>query len=210
MDLDLDIIGAGRQPKRLHAEVLRTLTEPDLALLATERGVQPSAIKRISERHHALARCLASGMSTTDTCAITGYTGSRISILKDDPAFKELVAFYQTAKAEAVQDLSTKLTEVAREAVGILQDRMELEPESLDAGTLLDLAKFGADRTGHGPQSRTTNVNVNVNLADRLSAARKRVSSPQTEGSDVVVVDQNATANDPGPLLLELKANAQR
>lgn len=199
MDLDLDIIGAGRQTKRLHAEPLRELTEADLALLATERGVQPSAIKRISDRHHSLARLLASGTSVSDACAITGYTPSRISILKGDPAFEELIAFYREGKAEAVQDLSDKLVEVSREAVGILQDRLELEPEAFDAGTLLDLAKFGADRTGHGPQSRTTNLNVNVNLADRLSAARKRVSTPTSEGS----------GESQGPLLLELKANGR-
>jgi coproporphyrinogen III oxidase-like Fe-S oxidoreductase len=79
-----------------------------------------------------------------------------------------------------------------------LQDRLETEPETMDAETLLSVAKFGADRSGHGPQSRQTNVNINVNLADRLSAARKRVSSPQTEG-----------AEEPPPFL-ELQANAKR
>ena len=198
MDLDLDIIGAGRQRRALHAEVLRALTEPDLALLATERGVQPNAIKRISERHHSLARCLASGLSVQDACAITGYTESRVSILKGDPAFEELIAFYRAGKGEKVQDLADKLLELSRDAVGILQEKLELEPETLSSDMLLDLAKFGADRTGHGPQSRTTNVNVHVNLADRLSAARKRVSSPQLEG-----------AGSPPPLL-ELTSNEKR
>lgn len=201
MDLDLDIIGAGRQRQSLHAEPLRQLTEADLALLATERGVQPSAIKRISDRHHALARCLAAGLSVPDACAITGYTPSRVSVLKGDPSFEELVSFYREGKGEKVEDLADKLVQVARDAVGILQDRMELEPDAIDVGTLIDLAKFGADRTGHGPQSRTTNVNVHVNLADRLSAARKRVSSPPTEGPVI--------EHEPGPPLLE-KVNAKR
>lgn len=198
LDLDLDIVSPGRKAKSLHAEVLRPLTGADLALLETERGIKPSAIQRISDRHHSLARLLSSGVSVQDACAITGYTESRVSILKGDPAFEELIEFYRQGKGETVQDLSDKLVAVARDAVSILQDRLELEPETMDAETLLSVAKFGADRSGHGPQSRTTNVNVNVNLADRLSAARKRVSSSPTEG-----------AEEP-PLFLELQANAQR
>lgn len=185
----------GRKTKSLHAEVLRPLTSSDMALLATERGIQPTAIQRISDRHHSLARLLAAGASVSDACLITGYTPSRVSILKGDPAFEELIEFYRAGKGEGVQDLSDKLVAVARDAVGILQDRLELEPETLDAETLLSVAKFGADRSGHGPQSRTTNVNVHVNLADRLSAARKRVSSPQTE----------ALGESSGPPLLDLK-----
>lgn len=201
LDLDLDIVSPGRKARALHAEVLRPLTEADLALLSTERSIQPTQIQRISDRHHSLARLLASGTSVSDACAITGYTASRVSILKGDPAFEELIEFYRAGKADDVQDLGDKLVQVAKDAVSILQDRLETEPETLDAETLLSVAKFGADRTGHGPQSRTTNVNVHVNLADRLSAARKRVSSPQTEAQGL---------SDLGPPLLELKANAKR
>src|SRR5687768_16258292 len=95
LDLDLDIAATdfiGRKARSVTAEVTRELTRSDLALLKTERGVQPSHIQRLSERHHALARCLASGLSVADACAITGYTPSRVSILKGDPSFEELIA----------------------------------------------------------------------------------------------------------------------
>jgi hypothetical protein len=60
MDLDLETLGSiGRKSVPCLAEVVRPLTEADRALLATERGIQPSAIKRLTDSHHALARVLA-------------------------------------------------------------------------------------------------------------------------------------------------------
>lgn len=147
-------------------------------MLETERGIQPTQLKRLSDRHHALARCLATGLSVSDACAITGYTPSRVSIIKDDPSFQELIAFYRGGSAELVQDLGAKLLSNAKEAAQVLQERLEDEPEAFNVDALLDIQKLGADRTGFGPQSRTTSVHVHMNLADRLEAARRRVSAP--------------------------------
>lgn len=176
MDLDLDVVptGIGRKPVAVTAEIVRALTESDLALLATERGIKPSQIQRLSERHHALARCLATGLSVADACAITGYTASRVSILKGDPSFEELIAFYQRGGAELVQDLGAKLLSNARAAADELANRLEDSPEELSVDALHDTIKIGADRTGFGPQSRSQHLHVHMNLADRLAAARKR------------------------------------
>ena len=190
LDLDLDLSGdlIGRRPKAVHGEVLRELTPSDLALLETERGIKPTALARLSERHHALARCLATGLSVADACAITGYTPSRISILKGDPAFEELIAFYQTDKAGLVHDLGDKMRANALEAQAIIADRLEDAPEAFGVDTLLDITKLGADRTGFGPQSRTTSVHVHMNLADRLKAARQRVGAPPAaEGPGMLI-----------------------
>ena len=51
---------------------------------------------------------------------------------------------------------------------------MQAEEKKISVGQLMELTKLGADRTGHGPQS-STNLNVRVDLADRLKAARQRV-----------------------------------
>jgi hypothetical protein len=177
LDLDLDIAAAdfiGRKPRAVQAEVTRELTPSDLALLATERGIQPSHIQRLSERHHALARCLASGLSVADACAITGYTPSRVSILKGDPSFEELISFYRGPAAELIQDLGAKMRQNALEAQNILTERLEEEPAAFNVDALLDITKLGADRTGFGPASRTTSVHVHMNLADRLKTARQR------------------------------------
>lgn len=175
-DLGFDIHLGGRQAKQLHAEVVRELTQSDLALLATERGIQPTHVQRITDRHHALARCLASGMSATEAGLCTGYTASRISVLRGDPAFEELISFYRADKGASVLDLQAKFTALAKDATTEIQDRLELEPTSFGHDQLLDVIKLAADRSGNGPQSKTTNLNVNVNLGDRMKAARERVA----------------------------------
>lgn len=174
-DLGFDLHLSGRAPKALGAEVVRELTQSDLALLATERGVQPSHVQRITNRHHALARCLASGMSATEAGLVTGYTGSRISVLRGDPAFEELIAFYQGEKGLPVQDLQDKMTALAADTITELQERLETNPESFAVGELHDQFKLVADRSGFGPKA--TNVNVNVNLGDRMRTARERAAS---------------------------------
>lgn len=175
VDLGFDIHLGGRASKALHAEVLRELTESDLGLLATERGIRPTAVQRITDRHHALARCLATGMGATEAGLCTGYTASRISVLRGDPAFEELISFYRADKAAPVLDLQQRMTSLALDATAELQDRLELTPESVTTDQLLDTVKLTADRTGNGPKQ--TNVNINMNLGDRMKAARERAAS---------------------------------
>jgi hypothetical protein len=186
-DLNLDIHLGGRKAHAIGAEVLRELTASDLGLLATERSIQPTHVQRITERHHALARCLATGMSATEAGLCTGYTASRISVLRGDPSFEELIAFYTQAKDVKVRDLNEKLVDVASEAAAILLDRMDLDPDKLNEDFLLDAVKVGADRTGFGPKQ--TNVNVNVNMGDKMKIARERATlmSPSLAPSGTVV-----------------------
>lgn len=185
-DLGFDIHLGGRAANALHAEVVRELTSSDLALLATERGVQPTHVQRISDRHHALARCIASGMSATEAALCTGYTSSRISVLRGDPSFENLIGFYRADRGAEVLDLQAKFTALAKDATTEIQERLELEPTSFGLDQLLDTVKLAADRSGNGPQSKTTNLNVNVNLGDRMKAARERVGASALPGSAAV------------------------
>jgi hypothetical protein len=175
MDLDLDVVSMiGRKPRGLSAEIMRELTESDLALLDTERGIQPSHITRLSERHHALARCLATGLSVSDACAITGYTPSRVSILKGDPSFEELIAFYQGPNAQLAQDYGTKAAIARNMATDLIIDKMEEKPQEVSIGEAIDIHKTYADRTGQGPQSRQQHLHMHIGVADKLKAARQR------------------------------------
>lgn len=155
-----------------------------MPLLQEEKGSKPSALKRLSERHHALARNLASGMSPSEAAVICGYALSRVSILQDDPAFQELLAFYRQDVELAYRDLHTRLSGLALDAADELADRLEENPETISVGQLMEVVKLGADRTGFGPQSSSTNLNVNVDLASRLQAARERVASRRLVGPD--------------------------
>ena len=177
MDLDLDISLLGRKTQPLTAEIVRPLVPADLALLATERGIQPTAIKRLTDSHHALARCIAEGMSHVEASAITGYTPSRISVLLDSPLFAELVAHYRGNKNAALADLHERMLTIGLVAAEELKSRLEDEPEKIGTPTLIEALKTLADRTGHGPQTKTTNVNLNVSLAARVAEGRRRAMS---------------------------------
>jgi len=178
MDLDIfPVRTRGRSARPVSGEVVRALKEADLALLGEERGSAAPPIKRIGERHHALARALASGMSPSEAGILTGYSGSRVSILLDDPTFQELLSFYREDVNAQYRDLHQRLSGLALDAADELATRLEEEPEAFSIGQIIEVTKLGADRTGHGPQSSQTNVNVNVDLAGRLAAARERVAA---------------------------------
>jgi hypothetical protein len=177
MNVPLDIVRlTGRAPVQIEAEVLRELNAADLVLLATERGVKPTPIMRLRERHHALARNLASGMTDGEAAAICGYELSRVSILKGDPTFKELVLFYREDVKRAYAQVHEVLSGMAVDAAIIIRERMEDTPDELSSSLLTEIVKMSADRTGYGPSSKQE-VNVNFNLANRLEEARKRIAA---------------------------------
>lgn len=187
MDLDLEVRTVGRPAKPLEGEIVRQLNSADLALLEIERGVKAPSLKKLRDSHHAIAKCIAQGLPNTDISVITGYSQSRISILKADPAFQELVAFYKDKVAdvfdEAISNAATKIASVRNDVLEELSDRLNDEPEKIATETLLDALKVTADRSGHGPASKSTNVHLHVDLADRIAAGRRRVAqlgAPQT------------------------------
>lgn len=167
----------GKLNEDLMPQVVRALTRQDMKLAGTKPKVpvKVSSLKRLSERHRNLARIIASGVPVWEAASMSGYTETRISMLKSDPAFANLVRFYAENKDAIFETMYEKLSGMGSEAADLLRERMEEAPDEITTPALLDMVKVGADRTGHGPQS--TNVNVNVNIADRLNAARKRIAS---------------------------------
>lgn len=179
-DLGLDLRSTGRAKAPLAVEVVRELGSEDLALLALEKGVKPPALKALRDTHHAVARLIAEGRKGVEIGLITGMSQSRISILKGDPAFQELVSFYKT-KVEEIRDIAfadaqAKLAALHSDFVDELSDRLHEKPESFSNEEVLDAVIKTADRTGNGPQSKSTNVNVNIDYAARVSAGRARAA----------------------------------
>jgi hypothetical protein len=177
----------GRTSRELVFAQVRELDTCDVAMLGEEKGVQSTPLKRLSDRHHALARCLASGMAECDAAIACGYVLSRVSVLKSDPAFQELLAFYRADTDNAYRDLHSRLAGLSMDAADELTERLEADMQAeiadkkISIGQLMEITKLGADRTGHGPQSSSTNLNVNVDLAGRLEAARRRVEARKLE-----------------------------
>jgi hypothetical protein len=181
MKLDLDIAALtarGRRPAPLTAEVVRPLREADLELFATERRIEAPELKKISERHHALARALASGFSEGEAAAMVGYDRSRVSVLKASPAFRELLDLYRDSADTEFAEMHATLAGLSKDAAIELRDRLENAPQELSVGQLLQTLQLAADRTGFGPTSKQETT-VKLDLSSRLEAARARVREAQ-------------------------------
>lgn len=171
--MTLGLRTTGRAKKPLLAEVERELGLDDVEMLLEEKGVQAPQIKEFRERHHALARLIAEGKKPGEAAILQRYSQSRMSVLLADPSFRELVAHYQTIVNEEFIDFQAKLSELALDAAMILQSRMEDKPDDMSDALVLQIVQVGADRTGHGPSSKTE-VNVKIGLAERLAEATRR------------------------------------
>lgn len=167
---------------------VRDLTPADhAALKTTKKGAlqtQVNTVAKMRETHHQLAKLVAEGRRNEDISRIMGYSPSYISSIKSDPTFAELVNHYKTIDdanfRETQQTLHERLQATAMVAAEEMLERVTTQPQAFTNNELLDTIKTAADRTGYGPQSRTTNVNVNVDMAAKLERARQRVK-PGTE-----------------------------
>lgn len=179
--VDLDIQASdvarvmGRAALPLSHSFVRELEAADLLRLEVEKGSKPPSISRISDRHHALARALANGDAPGEAAIKTGYSASRISILQNDPAFQELLAFYRESKNLAEAQVMDRVGTMTLTALAMLEDRMENSPDDMKTRELLDIATSGLDRSGHGPSAKLQVTSLTLSSEDmaKLAAAAK-------------------------------------
>ena len=186
-----DLIGAlglhiGRKPTKTVCfvdDVAGPITEADLHRLADadERGVEGTVVlKKLRSKHHLLAKLLAGGAGETEAGIVAGYAPAHVSVLKSDPMFRELLAFYSAGVQERYYDMHESLAALSSDALEELRDKLDESPEEFSVGQLLEVVKMGADRTGFGP-SQKTQVDVTVGVSDRLRKARERVAAAALE-----------------------------
>ena len=156
------------------------------------RGTPP-AVTRLRDSHHAAARLIARGLNETEVSHLTGYALSRISSLKRDPLFAELVEAYRLEQREAQRDLEALWLGVATDYGQHIHEALLDNPEAVPVSVALDVFKAFADRAGMAPVSRSVNKNLNLNIGERLDRAR---------GTRPTVIDQEpsgrkAVSTDP-------------
>lgn len=168
---------------------IRVLTRADLAVLSIPRPT--NSIQNIRDTHHRVARAVAAGLSNAEVASVTGFSYSRVSILRADPAFRELVAHKRAmidaefaATADPVIDY---LKSNALKAAAMLSDKLDHAMENnefLPTRDLVAIQETGFDRTGYGKVNK--NVNINVDFAAQLEAARKRSAGARQIEATVV------------------------
>lgn len=165
------------------------LVEVPSAELLIEREVNPGGpsksrpqgagiVKRLSQRHHRLAQCLAEGMPPGEAGVVCGYVGSRVSVLQTDPAFQALIEFYAARRQEQFVGAAKKLADVAELAIDVLHDRLEETPDEIGTTTLVEIVKTSADRTGMGPTSKHEHIHAHL-TGDQLAQLKQRALSSQ-------------------------------
>ena len=178
MNLNLESLGGFPTSPPLYAEAGRALLSEDLVVLeTTPANSAPATIKKIREIHHQAARLMATGMKDVEISAVIGLTQNRLSILKNDPAFKELIQFYsgrEDARFEVVQD---RLKAVGLDALAEIHERITEGPEAIGTKTLLEIATSALGASGHGPILKHQHSHV-VLTAEELSKLKHASRSP--------------------------------
>jgi hypothetical protein len=157
--LDLEIIGETR----------------DLGPTEVDVTNVPVSLKRLRDSHHSVARLVAAGLSNIQISLQTGYAPARVSILRADPTFIELVQFYRN-NADAVRmTFEHRMLLAAEDFVQHLHETLHDTPEAFTPETALDAVKILADRAGFAPINRSITKSVTYNVGDRMDAARARL-----------------------------------
>lgn len=140
---------------------------------------RPSVIKRLRDHHHLMARLCAEGKRTSEIAAETGMSLSRVSILKGDPAFRQLVEMYKInynqLRDAAYYDVQKKYALLEANSLDHINERYEDEPENISHEQARADAEFASDRMG-----RKVNKSVSLTgsipqpLAERLEEQRLR------------------------------------
>ena len=139
-------------------------------------GVANPSLKSIRFTHHRIAQLLAGGLPTTTVAALTNYHPSRISILKQSPAFQELLAHYEGESQAEIADFVDAAKGLSMDMLHLLQEKIDEHPEQFTPSMLGELIKVLADRSGNAPVTKTQNVNVNVDMGTKLRLARERAA----------------------------------
>jgi hypothetical protein len=143
----------------------------------------PADLTRLKERHHSVARMLASGLNQRMVATICKYDEAYLSVLLNAPAMQELVAFYRIQNGNAAQVIGERLRTVGLKAVEKLDEK--IDAGELSNQELLGTAKLGLDRGGYGPSSTHHNINED-HIIDHAEILR-RSREAETRNAEYIV-----------------------
>lgn len=127
------------QTRQLTLEDLNALVEGNTPAEAQQHGT----LLRIRNQHHQLARHIASGTEMIEVARITGYTPAYISVLKADPAFQELLRYYEAQTEAKFVDTVERAASLGIQALEELQERLTEDPASFKHRELMEVAQLG-------------------------------------------------------------------
>lgn len=162
-----------RKPNSPYIKSVRSMTREDLQFLR-EKSARP-VIQKLRESHHIIARLAASGMTTREIAAEVGYTETRVGLLRNTPAMKELIARYMDMDTDewrksrdtnwdAMQSLMRRTVRKANDAFEDDEDKNEIPLH-----VTLKYMDSMLDRLGY--HRKSTKENINMDFAASLERA---------------------------------------
>lgn len=179
---------AGRKVTRV--EIRGPVTEDDLRLLAEtpKRAMEVPRLQTLRESHHRLARCLALGLDYAEAGHQTGYSINRISLLKQDPSFRDLIEVYKKDMAAGRIEHNDIMLSNAILGERLVNDGLHAlaeREEPLTLGELRVVNELIADRNDRvGYPKHAVDHKVNHDLAARLEAGRRRAKLTENQGAE--------------------------
>lgn len=160
--------GGAKRPQPLQLDYVRELNGGDIELLKNPPalGAVPNYSKILRHSHHMAARMFAEGAKPGQVSLCTGYAPSTVSRLQNDPAFKELIAYYKEQADGQYLEVHDRLASLGLSMVDELQNRLEETPQDFTNKQLLEGAVALLDRsvTRDAQPKSPGSVVVNVNL----------------------------------------------
>lgn len=173
---------------------IRELTPADLGVLREKRTL--AVATKFRDPHHALARMIASGLKVNEAAERAGYSAARAYVLHADPSFQDLVASYRKDVNEVwkenvddFQRLAVSNMLKAERQLAEKLDSADEQGELLPTRDLIAIARDAADRFGYG--KKNTNLNINVDFAAKLEAARARSDSARAARGTPPLIEGN-------------------
>ncbi len=135
-------------------------------------------IESFRETHHAIARMYASGMSEMLICRMTGFTTRRLSLLRNTPAFDDLISYYSeradSAWTQAQYDLHQAMILNLAASERKIRERFEKNEEEGVEEPLSVLNKIAMDRADRLGYGKNTRIDVRVDFATELDRALEK------------------------------------
>lgn len=187
--------GKGRRPAPIHYGPPRPLSESDIAAMwdPTNSGQRNAPrIKTLRHNHHLLAKAVASGKTLLECSQMCGLTIYRISDLKNDPAFQELVAYYMDELNEVYVDVHQRMAALGTSVLEELQERFEEAPDKFTKRELLELFTTMADRSiptakgGPSPQPGLSVGGGGNGLALQINFVSPQSAEPETLDAKII------------------------
>lgn len=125
--------------------LLAEFREHNWARLRVTQGI--STIQALRLGHHQVAQYLAAGTDPREVAFLTGRSLASIQSLRADPAFAELLAYYEENQAQRDFNAYDRLVTIGGTAMEILQERLDEQPERFGNNELRQIIESTMDRS---------------------------------------------------------------